>query len=68
MFRIGDKVVYTKKSYTGIKANKIYTIKTIKENSITIEGYNESWNFSKDCFISLSEYRRNKLIQLKEVL
>jgi len=68
MFRVGEKIVYIKQSYTGLKLASIHIIKDIRfDTSISLEDSYKNWWFSSECFISLSEYRKQKLNELKKI-
>jgi hypothetical protein len=67
MFRVGEKVVYIKRTYYGLKLNSISTIKEVKDYSISLEDSYIGWWFSKDCFITLTEHRKNKLQKLQNI-
>jgi len=69
MFEVGDKLVCISCNETSmIKIGMIYTIKEVGiefTNSIRFEEIPNLW-YDKYIFISLLEYRRNKILKLKE--
>jgi len=67
MLKKGEKVVYIKQSYNGLKLNSLYTIKDIKDDSISIEESHPFWWFSTKCFTPLHKHRKSKLEKLNSI-
>jgi len=67
MLKKGDKVIYINKSSNTLKLNNIYIVEFVTHSNILIKNSDIFLWITKDYFITLKEYRKNKLQKLKDI-
>ena len=61
----GDKVVCIGEFCYSLKQYNVYEVDTLwSDNTITLVGY--KFNYSESSFVEFNEYRRNKILRIKE--